>query len=333
MIAQSIYGAVLSQVIPALLKLALLAAMPVGIAASGPALARDARTIHVSSTAGSDNNAGTRLAPLGSVGAAVAIARPGDTIIVEPGVYKEKSGNAYGVRIQQDGTEDAPITLRASRGEVIIDCSGLTRARSVYCFQVEADWWRISGVAVTGATQNAKGAWAVGINLLDASHNILTSVRAYRNQGPGIAMIGNSHNNLLQDCESFANYDPRSKVPGGNADGVQISAIGRKEVGNVISRCKAHDNSDDGFDLWKAEASVTIERSVSSHNGFVPGTSTTAGDGVGFKLGTNSSGPRHRIVRNRAVNNRAAGFDRNGSQSEPIYVGNVAQGNGGGSYK
>jgi Right handed beta helix region len=333
MIARSNYSAVLSEAVLALLKLARLSAVLAGIAASGPALARDARTIHVSPTAGSDNNAGTRSAPLGSVGAAVAMARPGDTILLEPGVYKVKSSNAYGVRIQRDGTQDAPITLRAKSGEAIIDCSGLTKAQSVYCFQVEADWWRISGVAVTGATQNAKGAWAVGINLLDASHNILTSVRAYRNQGPGIAMIGNSHNNMLQDCESFANYDPRSNVPGGNADGVQISAIGRKQVGNVISRCEAYDNSDDGFDLWKAEAPVTIERSVSSRNGFVPGTSTKAGDGVGFKLGKNSSGPRHRIVRNRAVNNRAAGFDRNGSQGEPIYVDNVAQGNGGGSYK
>jgi parallel beta-helix repeat protein len=332
MIAQSNCGVVLSQVIPDLLKLAFLAAVLAGIGASGPALARDARTIHVSPTAGNDNNSGARSAPLGSIGAAVAMARSGDTILLEPGVYKVKSGNAYGVRIQRDGTKDAPITLRARSGEAIIDCSGMTKARSVYCFQVEADWWRISGVAVTGATQNAKGAWAVGINLLDASHNILTSVRAYRNQGPGIAMIGNSSNNLLQDCESFANYDPRSKVPGGNADGVQISAIGRKQVGNVISRCKAHDNSDDGFDLWRAEAPVTIERSVSSRNGFVPGSSKKAGDGVGFKLGKNSSGPRHRILRNRAVNNRAAGFDRNGSQGEPIYVDNVAQGNGGGSY-
>ncbi|HLQ17913.1 MAG TPA: hypothetical protein VK146_02950, partial [Tabrizicola sp.] len=80
-------------------------------------------------------------------------------------------------------------------------------------------------------------------------------------------------------------------------------------------------------------AAVTIEGSVSSRNGFVPGTSTPAGDGVGFKLGKNASGPRHRIERNRAINNRAAGFDRNGSQGEPIYVENIAQGNGGGSYK
>ncbi len=333
MIAQRNYRAFLSQVIPARLKLAFLTAVLAGLAASGPALARDARTIHVSPTAGSDKNSGARSAPLGSVGAAVAMARPGDTILLDPGVYMVKSRNAYGVRIQRDGTREAPITLRAKSGEAIIDCSGLTKTRAVYCFQLEADWWRISGVAVTGATQNAKGAWAVGINLLDASHNILTSVRAFRNQGPGIAMIGNSRNNLLQDCESFANYDPRASIPGGNADGVQISAIGRKQVGNVISRCKAYDNSDDGFDLWKAEAPVTIERSVASRNGFVPGTSKKAGDGVGFKLGKNSSGPKHRIVKNRAFNNRAAGFDRNGSQSEPIYVDNVAQGNGGGSFK
>jgi hypothetical protein len=173
MIAQRNFGAFISQVIPARLKLAFLTAVLAGFAASGPALARDARTIHVSPTAGSDNNSGALSAPLGSVGAAVAMARPGDTILLEPGVYTVKSRNAYGVLIQRDGTQDAPITLRARTGEAIIDCSGLTKGRDVYCLQVEADWWRISGVAVTGATQNAKGAWAVGINLLNASHNVL----------------------------------------------------------------------------------------------------------------------------------------------------------------
>ena len=72
MIAQRNYRAFLSQVIPARLKLAFLTAVLAGLAASGPALARDARTIHVSPTAGSDKNSGARSAPLGSVGAAVA---------------------------------------------------------------------------------------------------------------------------------------------------------------------------------------------------------------------------------------------------------------------
>ncbi|MDP3265074.1 MAG: DUF1565 domain-containing protein [Tabrizicola sp.] len=312
----------------------LLLAATLGAAlAPGLAQADVGRTIHVSPTKGNDGNPGTRNQPLASIAAAVGIVNPGDTILLAPGVYKVKSRTEYGVRITRDGTKSAPITMRTEGGEAVIDCSALTSTKTVYCLQLEADWWRISNVAVTGSTQNAKGAWAVGLNLLNASNNVLQSVRAFKNQGPGIALIGKSGNNLLQDCESFSNYDPLASTPGGNADGIQISSINKKQVGNVVSRCNSHNNSDDGFDLWKTEAVVTIQHSIAKRNGFVPGTSQKAGDGVGFKLGKNSSGPKHQILYNRALNNRAAGFDRNGAARSPIYVENVAQGNGGGPYK
>ncbi len=315
------------------LVLVWLAAAAASLAAPGPANADSGKTIHVSPTKGDDDNPGTRDKPLSTISAAVAIVQPGDTILLAPGVHKLESRNNFGVRIRRDGTEAAPITLRGQGGEAVLDCSSLTKTKTVYCLQLEADWWRVSNIAVTGAKQNAKGAWAVGINLLNASNNVLQSVRSFKNQGPGIALIGKSGNNLLRDCESFSNYDPLTAMPGGNADGIQISSIDRRQVGNVVSRCNAHDNSDDGFDLWKAEAAVTIEQSFATRNGFVPGTSQAAGDGVGFKLGKNSSGPQHRILYNRAINNRAAGFDRNGAAGEPLYVENIARGNGGGSYK
>jgi parallel beta-helix repeat protein len=315
------------------LAMVFLAAAVAAQFASGSAAAHVGRTIHVSPTNGNDQNPGTRDKPLGSIPAAVAIVRPGDTILLSAGVYKVKNRSEFGVRITRDGTKSAPIVMRTDDGEAIIDCSALTSTKTVYCFQLEADWWRISNIAVTGSKQNRKGAWAVGLNLLNASNNILQSVRAFRNEGPGIALIGRSSNNLLQDCESFSNYDPLASTPGGNADGVQIASINKNQVGNVISRCNAYNNSDDGFDLWKTEAAVTIQHSTARRNGFIPGTSQKAGDGVGFKLGKNSSGPKHLIRYNRALDNRAAGFDRNGAAREPIYVDNVAQGNGGGAYK
>ena len=312
---------------------ALIVATTGAICVPGFAQAETGRTIHVSPTKGNDKNPGTRDKPLGSIAAAVGMVDPGDTIILSAGVYKLKSRGEYGVRITRDGKKSAPITMRTDGGEAVIDCSAMTSSRTVYCLQLEADWWRISNVAVTGSTQNVKGAWAVGFNLLNASNNILQSVRAFKNQGPGISVIGNSSNNLVQDCESFSNYDPLAATPGGNADGIQIATLQKKMVGNVVSRCNAHNNSDDGFDLWKTEVPVTIEYSVARRNGFIPGTSKKAGDGVGFKLGKNRSGPKHRILYNQALNNRAAGFDRNGAAGDPIYVENAAQGNGGGAFR
>ena len=297
-----------------------------------PMTADAGRIIYVSPTRGDDANSGTRDLPLGSVSAAISVVRPGDTILLEPGRYRQAGASGFGLRIRRSGTKAAPIILRAQSGEAIIDCSEMRSTKTVYCVQLEADWWQISGIAVTGSRQNAKGAWAVGINLLNARNNVLRSVRSFRNEGPGIVITGNSGNNRLQDCKAFANYDPLSAIPGGNADGIQITAIPQGQVGNVISNCRSFDNSDDGFDLWKAESLVTIKNSVASRNGYVPGSSRSAGDGVGFKLGKNLTGPRHRIINNLAVDNRAAGFDRNGGVGQLTFIDNVARGNGGDSF-
>lgn len=312
----------------------LAACLAVGLVPSwcSEALAERSSIIHVSPARGNDSNPGTAAAPLANISAAVAIVRPGDTILLAPGLYKLQSKKNYGVAIRTNGTPEAPIILRGDGGEAILDCSDLTKTSTVYCLNIEADWWRISNIAVTGAKQNRAGSWVVGINLVNASNNILRNVRSYRHQGPGIVVSGASGNNLLEDCEAFGNFDPLSDVPGGNADGIQITSVKRKQDGNVVSRCRVYDNSDDGFDLWKTEAVVTIRNSVASRNGYVPGTSEPAGDGVGFKLGVNRSGPPHQILNNLAVDNRAAGFDLNGAAGKPVFIGNIARSNGKAGY-
>lgn len=65
--------------------------------------------LHVAKT-GSDAAAGTAGEPLLTIGAAAALARPGDTVVVHAGVYREW------VNPPRGGTADAPITYRAALG-------------------------------------------------------------------------------------------------------------------------------------------------------------------------------------------------------------------------
>jgi len=262
---------------------------------------------------------------------AIATARPGDTILIEPGTYSLRSEDGVGLRITRSGRSAAPITLSGDGGEAILDCSDMLSSDGVICLQLQADWWHLSNIAVTGARQNSNGSWSVGMSILNGSDNLFQALRSFNNQGPGIYVSGSSARNHFELCEAFNNYDPRSRNPGGNADGIQLTRLSPQSTGNVLKNCRAYGNSDDGFDLWETEAPVTIESSHSFDNGYVPGTRRPAGDGDGFKLGRNLTGPDHRLLYNVATENRGIGFDPNGAAGPATMIGNKAYHNSGGN--
>jgi hypothetical protein len=156
---------------------------------------------------------------------------------------------------------------------------------------------------------------------------VFERVSSFENQGPGIVITGDSRRNTIIDCELYSNYDPLADTPGGNADGIQFTQLPSAAVGNSVDGCRAAWNSDDGFDLWESEAAVVIRNSYAIQNGFVPGTAVPAGDGVGFKLGRNQTGPNHQILDNTAVENRGAGFDNNDASAPATLIGNEEYGN------
>lgn len=93
------------------------------------------RTLYVA-TWGNDASTGTAAAPWRTMFWAVRRARPGDTIIVRGGVYREAIG--YGA---VPGRRDAPIRLQARPGERVVLMGTI---------QLEgADFWTIRGINVT----------------------------------------------------------------------------------------------------------------------------------------------------------------------------------------
>jgi hypothetical protein len=118
------------------------------------------------------------------------------------------------------------------------------------------------------------------------------------------------------DCDSHDNYDSRtSNGAGESADGFGAH-ITANHPGNVFRGDRAWYNSDDGFDLINAYSSVTIEDSWAWKNGYIPETSTSAGNGNGFKAGGyggdwDPDGVKHTVRDSVAFDNKAAGFYAN----------------------
>jgi MYXO-CTERM domain-containing protein len=136
--------------------------------------------------------------------------------------------------------------------------------------------------------------------------------------GPGL-FIAQGSNNLVLNCDSHHNYDPKSSTgPGTNADGFGCH-IDAGQTGNVIRGCRAWYNTDDGYDLISASETVVIENSWAWLNGYLPDTMTTAADGNGFKgggygvppTGAPANPPSHTIRFCVAWQNKAAGFYQN----------------------
>lgn len=126
------------------------------------------------SPSGSDTNPGTQQQPLLTISQAVNFASPGDTIILEDGVYGAEGHTGFPVRISKGGTPSAWITLMAqNKGRAILDCGNTFNGPQTGCngyiyLDTGANYWVFQDLVF----QNE---YSVGIssNSTPASHDIL----------------------------------------------------------------------------------------------------------------------------------------------------------------
>ena len=119
------------------------------------------------------------------------------------------------------------------------------------------------------------------------------------------------------NCDSHHNADPYTGNAGtsnpnyGWSDGLE--SAGLTSDNNAIDGCRFWSNSDDGLDLRFANGHWTIKNTWSFWNGFIPGTPTSGGDGVGYKLGGKrppaSTDTLRTITNSIAFGNKGSGFD------------------------
>ena len=262
------------------------------------------------SPSGTAGAAGTVSAPTTLASAVTRIAR-GGTVYLRGGTYKLSS--TVTVETGNDGTASAVKEIAAYPGETpVLDFSAQSEAASNRGLQLFGDYWAVRGIVVQRAGDN--GIYVGG------SHNVIDRVVTRFNRDTGL-QIGRAASstprsdwpayNLVVSSQSHDNRD----AAGENADGFAAKlTVG---PGNVFRYDVAHNNVDDGWDLYaKTETGpidpVTIEDSLAFSNGTLSdGTQAANGDRNGFKLGGSSIAVNHVIRRSFAVGNGQHGFTWN----------------------
>ena len=271
--------------------------------------------------------AGTETEPWATLDHAVSQVARGDVIVMRGGVYHHDDI----IRIQSpSGFTDELIVVTAYPGEVpILDFSAQPKERNYHGIRLNANWWHLIGITVRNASHN-------GIRM-DGSFNILEQFTAYGNHDTGIHMAGGASNNLIRNSDSFQNFnfDPaRTDNVGESADG--FSAKFEIGPGNRYVGCRAWENSDDGFDFWRAASTIIIDSTWAFDNGDASDFGNPAGfdgNGNGFKLGGDYIIANH-VVRysmafdNFGVSGRAKGFDYNNNRGAMTLIHNTAYNNG-----
>lgn len=241
---------------------------------------------------GKAQNDGSQQHPL-DVASAAALLAPGGTLWLAPGDYALTT-----LAAASSGSVDRLKKLRPLAGKVIF-----------HGLDLSASYWDIEHIEVTGKSFNIAG-----------SHNQIRHVVAHHADDTGIWVaspagveraLWASHN-LIAHAESWGNQDP-GRI---NADGFAVKM--RVGEGNRLVACFAHDNADDGFDLFNKiedgpNGVVTIERSVALRN-----------TNNGFKLGGEGIPVAHRITDSVAIENGMDGFTDNFNPGQLQVKNNIA---------
>ncbi|MEU3645761.1 RICIN domain-containing protein [Lentzea sp. NPDC034063] len=268
-----------------------------------------ANALYVSPT-GRDGASGTISDPTTLTSALPRVAA-GGTIFLRGGTYS--FSQTVTIPPTNNGTASARKKLAAYQGEKpVLNFSAQTEDPANRGLAVTGSYWHVQGVIVERAGDN-------GI-FVGGSYNIFerTITRFNRDTGLQLSRTLSStpkdqwpSHNLILGAESHDNADS----DGEDADG--FAAKLTSGPGNVFRYSVAHNNIDDGWDLYTKSdtgpiGAVTIEDSLAYKNGTLSnGGQAGNGDRNGFKLGGEDIGVNHTITRTIAYDNGKHGFTYN----------------------
>jgi hypothetical protein len=272
---------------------------------------------------GTDGAAGTEAAPT-TLTSAISRITPGGTIYLRGGTYRHTQ--TVTIPPTNNGTAGDRTELAAYPGETpVLNFSAQGESSSNRGLAVNGSYWHVKGIVVERAGDN-------GI-FVGGSNNIFerTVTRFNRDTGLQLSRMASDtpssqwpSNNLILSAESHDNADS----DGEDADG--FAAKLTSGPGNVFRYAVAHNNIDDGWDLYTKTdtgpiGAVTIEDSLAYKNGTLSdGSQAGNGDRNGYKLGGEDIGVDHIIRRNIAYANGKHGFTYNRNLGTMTVSGNVS---------
>ncbi|MDT7782805.1 MAG: hypothetical protein QOF58_1224 [Pseudonocardiales bacterium] len=291
---------------------------------------------------GNDGAAGTQSAPWASIARAQTAAKAGDTVYFRGGTFAHTRANSAcssqtatvdAITLNKSGSSSNPIRYWAYPGEKpVFTFSAMKDDCRIKGFDVTGSYLHLKGLEVTGVPQNNNRnheSWGLWIS---GSNNTFELINTHHHMGAGLFISGGG-GNLVLNSDSHENYDRRSSNGAGESgDGFGSHYTPAGRPANVFRGCRAWWNSDDGFDLIHTYSPVVIENSWSWRNGYVPGTTTSAGNGAGFKTGGfgakyDAGAVKHTVRFSVAFDNKAAGFYSNHHPVANDYFNNTSYGN------
>lgn len=271
--------------------------------------------IHVTPDGAVDGD-GTPDRPL-DLHTAVAFAQPGQQVVLEAGTYRPT--RAIEIDRGNNGTPESPITLMSEPGgRATLDLSESDSGG----IKLRGDHWHLYNLELTQSQGYEKPL------LIEGNHNVVERIESHHNGDTGVQIslpsganepfeMWPSHNLVLSSV-AHNNADPL----GNDADGFAAKlTVGD---GNEFRYCIAHNNIDDGWDLYAKSTEgpigdVVIEDSVAYNNGWLDEDPDTTGEGNGFKLGGESMPGQHVLRNSVSFDNLAKGITSNSGPDVRVF--------------
>jgi parallel beta-helix repeat protein len=266
--------------------------------------------IYVVSPDGDDAGSGSLEEPFRTIQKGMDAAQPGDTVFIRGGYYDYLA--TLRVNSSRKGTAESPFCLFAYPGErPVIDF--YRQASGSQGFRLEGDYWHIRGLDIRNAGHNGMR--------ISGSYNRVENCSFSGNDDTGLNITDAASHNEIINCDAFNNADP----PHEDADGFGV----KFEVGpgNRFYGCRAWNNSDDGWDLWRASQPVVIEHCLAFRNGYLANGQPGRGNGNGFKLGGDYVSTNHTVSHCIAFDNLKYGFHQNNNPGELVIYQSIGIGN------
>nr|MDT0657318.1 sigma-70 family RNA polymerase sigma factor [Micromonospora sp. DSM 115978] len=266
---------------------------------------------------GSDTADGSLDRPYATLGRAVEVVRPGQTIALRGGTYRPTEP----VEIDTSGTAEQRIILSNYRAErPVIDAAGVPAEKWMVTHR--GSYWTVQGLEVMNSRNHAYVCVSCRQNVFQrlSMHDNVRSGLTLRDPGT----IGNQ----VLDSDFHRNYDPRDR----GRSGVGLAIKFGSGEGNLVRGCRAFDNADSGFDVGHFEDAILLEGNWSYGNGVNRwNASDWQANADGFLFGGGSPAPAaaHVLRHNAAWDNVGHGFSDGGNPGAPRLERNTAFRNGG----
>jgi parallel beta-helix repeat protein len=288
-----------------------------------PSNSQQYSTLFVNSSSGNDTGNGSAQAPLKTITQALRVVQPGTIILLAPGTYSTKTGEAFPLYLKPGTTIKGEPRDRGQ--SVIIQGGGFFLSRTFARQNVTivgANQAGLTGVTVTNANPQGYGLWVEstspvisdstftgsdhdGVSVVGSSAPILRNNYFYQNGANGITIYGTSRPELQENIFEKTGFginiaqNAAPRLTGNrvtqNKDGIVIQGKARPILrGNVVDS-----NSRDGM-VAIAQSRPNLGTSAD------PGNNTFMGNGQ-FDINAKTSSETIAAFGNQLSSNKANG--------------------------